>query len=213
MYERILVPLDGSELAERALSYAGAIAKRLKSEIVLLTVCAPGGDLERPLRAYLEKQAEELVSMGAKASAVVMEGDAAEEILSLAEANYAGLIVVCAHGLGGSSRWAMGNVASKVLQKSQTPTLLVKPGGPKPALDENGLGSILVSLDGSHFAEAIIPYVEVLVRGMDSEVSLVTVVDPVKLPRLESYGHWVDLSAPGVSIFETWGLTEFWLSA
>jgi len=192
MYERILIPLDGSELAERALSYAGAIAKRLKSEIVLLTVCTPGGGLERPLRAYLEKQAEELVSMGAKASAVVVEGDAAEEILSFAEANYAGLIVVSTHGLGGSSRWAMGNVASKVLQKSHTPALLVKPGGSEPALDENGLGSILVSLDGSHFAEAIIPYVEVLVRGMDSEAALVTVVEPVKLPRMESYGHWVD---------------------
>lgn len=192
MYERILVPLDGSELAERALSYAGAIATRLKSEIVLLTVCAPGGCLERPLRAYLEKQAEELVSMGAKASAVVAEGDAAEEILNLAEANYVGLIVVSTHGLSGSGRWAMGNIASKVLQKAHTPTLLVKPGKSEPAFDEKGLGSVLVSLDGSHFAEAILPYVEDLARGMDSEAALLTVVEPVKLPRMESYGHWVD---------------------
>jgi len=192
MYERILVPLDGSELAERALTYAGAIAKRLKSEIVLLTVCAPGGCLERPLTAYLEKKADELVSLGAKASPLVVEGDAAEEILNLAEANYVGLIVVSTHGFSGISRWAMGNVANKVLQKSHTPTLVVKAGESEGVSGENGLGSILVSLDGSHFAEAIIPYVEGLARGMDSEAALVTVVEPVKLPRMESYGHWVD---------------------
>lgn len=192
MYERILVPLDGSDLAELALPYAGLLAGRLKSEVLLLTVCASGACLERPLAAYLEKKADELTSMGAKASPLVVEGDAAEEILNLAETNYVGLIIVSTHGFGGISRWAMGNIANKVLRKSHTPTLLVKSGESEPVSGEKRLGVILVSLDGSHFAEAIIPYVEGLARGVDSEAELVTVVEPVKLPRLESYGHWVD---------------------
>jgi len=192
MYERILVPLDGSELAERALTYAGAIAKRLKSEIVLLTVCEPGGCLERPLTAYLEKSADQFLSLGIKVSPLVVEGDAAGEILNLAETDYVDLIIISTHGFSGIGRWPLGNIAGKVLQRSHTPTLLVKSSESDTVSGENGLGSILVSLDGSHFAEAIIPYVEGLARGMDSEAALVTVVEPVKLPRMESYGHWVD---------------------
>jgi len=193
MYERILIPLDGSELAELALPYAGLIAAKLKSEVVLLTVCPSGVCLERPLTAYLEKKADELMSMGAKASSMVVEGDAAEEILNLAETNYVDLIIVSTHGFGGISRWAMGNIANKALQRSHTPTLLVKSGESEPVSGEKRLGSILVSLDGSHFAEAIVPYTEGLAVGMGSEVSLLRVVEPVKLPRLDSYRYWADL--------------------
>ncbi|MFU8795761.1 MAG: universal stress protein [Dehalococcoidia bacterium] len=193
MFERILVPLDGSELAERALPYAGAIAKRLGSEVVLLTVSGPGDCVERPLRAYLEKRADELLSPRAKASSLVLEGDAAEEILNLAETNYVDLIVISTHGCSGSSRWPVGSIAGKVLLRSHTPTLLVKPGAPETALDEIELRRILVALDGSHFAESIIPCVEGLAVGMSSEVSLLRVVEPVRLPRLDAYGHWDDL--------------------
>ncbi len=192
MYERILVPLDGSELAERSLLYAGAIANSLGSEVVLLTVSGPGDRLERPLRAYLEKKADELLARGAKASSLVVEGDAAAEILNLAATNYVDLIVISTHGCSGGSRWPLGSIASKVLQRSHMPTLLVKPGESDTVLEVRGLKRILMSLDGSHFAESIIPHVEVLAVSMGSQVSLLRVVEPVRLPRVESYGHWED---------------------
>lgn len=193
MYERILVPLDGSELAEGALPYAAGIAKGMRSEVVLITVCAPCDGLQHPLRVYVDKKAEEFSSSGVRASSLVVRGDAASEILNSAEKNRIGLIVISAHGLSGVSRWSLGSIANKVVQESHIPTLLIKSSESETASADKELRSILVSLDGSHFAEAIIPYVEVLAQGMDSEVALLRVVEPVKLPRLDSYGHWVDL--------------------
>lgn len=193
MYERILVPLDGSELAEGALPYAKAIATRLGSEVLLLTACTPHDCLDRPLRAYLDNKAEELASSGIGASSLVVQGDVADEILASAENNSVSLIIISTHGISGVSRWALGNIANKVLQESDIPTLLIRAGESATISAEKKLRSILMSLDGSHFAEAIIPYVAGLARGMDSEVDLLRVIDPIKLPRLESYGHWLDL--------------------
>ena len=192
MYERILVPLDGSELAERALPYAEGIALRLHSEVILLTVSALGDCLERLLRAYLENKAGELLSSGVKASPLVVEGDTANEILNLAEKNHVDLIIISTHGRSGISRWALGNVANKVLRASHIPTLLIKSSELETVSAGKVLGNILVPLDGSQFAEAIIPYVEGLAQGMDSEVALLRVIEPIKLPNLAAYGQWVD---------------------
>lgn len=192
MYERILVPLDGSELAEGALPYAEGIATKLHSQVILLTVSAPGDYLQRPLRAYLEKKAGELLSSGVEASPVVVEGDAANEILNHAEENRVGLIIISTHGRSGISRWALGNIANKVLQASHIPTLLIKSSELETTSTGKELRSILVPLDGSQFAEAIIPYVAGLAQGMDGEVALVRVVEPTKLPHLAGYGQWVD---------------------
>lgn len=193
MYERILVPLDGSELAERALPYAEGIAKRMRSEVVLITVCASCDGLGRSLKVYVDKKAEELSSSGVRAHSLLVQGDAASEILNSAEKSCIGLIIISTHGRTGVSRWALGSVANKVVQGSHIPTLLIKSSESETASADKELRSILVSLDGSHFAEAIIPYVEVLAQGMDSEVALLRVVEPVKLPRLHLYGHGGDL--------------------
>ena len=192
MYKRILVPLDGSERAERALAYAQTIAARLHSEVVLLTVSAPDASLELPLRAYLEKKTGELASSGVEASPLLMQGDAAGEILNLAETNYVDLIIISAHGGSGATRWALGNVASKVLQKSRVATIVTRSSGTDVIPVEQELGSILVMLDGSRFAEAIIPHVESLAQAMDSEISLLRVIEPITLPRLAAYSQWVD---------------------
>lgn len=82
--QRTLVPLDGSELREGALSYAEGVAIGLPSEVILLTVCAEADWLERLLRAYLEEKAGQLLSLGIKASPSVVQGDAAKEILDFA---------------------------------------------------------------------------------------------------------------------------------
>jgi nucleotide-binding universal stress UspA family protein len=164
----------------------------LHSEVILLTVSALGDCLERLLRAYLENKAGELLSSGVKASPLVVEGDTANEILNLAEKNHVDLIIISTHGRSGISRWALGNVANKVLRASHIPTLLIKSSELETVSAGKVLGNILVPLDGSQFAEAIIPYVEGLAQGMDSEVALLRVIEPIKLPNLAAYGQWVD---------------------
>lgn len=183
MYERILVPLDGSELAERALLYVEGVAGRLHSEVILLTAYVPGEGLERPLRAYLEKRAEELRSLGIKASPLVIQGNAASEILDFAEKNDIGLIVISTHGRTGPGVWAMGSIANKVVQKSRIPTLLIRSTELERVVAKKDLQKILVPLDGSQFAESIIPCVEGLAKGRDNEVILLRVIEPIKPPH------------------------------
>ena len=89
----------------------------------------------------------------------------ANEILDFADKNDIGLIIISAYGRTGPGRWAMGSITHKVLQRSRVPALLIRTSGPETALDEKELRKILVPLDGSRFAEAVIPYVEGLAWG------------------------------------------------
>lgn len=186
MYERILVPLDGSELAEAALPYVQGLAERLNSEVILFTVCAQGEWLERPLRAYLEKRAEELQSLGVKASPLIVEGDPAYEILNFSQENNIGLIAISTHGRTGISRWALGSIANKVLQKSHIPLYLVRSKGIEEVLEERKLRRILIPLDGSPFAEGVVPFAEEIAAGV-SEIILLRVIEPFRLPQVPSF--------------------------
>ena len=186
MYEKILVPLDGSELAEGALPYVEGLARKLGSEAILLTACTPGECLERPLRAYLEKRAEELRSLGVKASPMVVQGDAANEILDFAQKNNIGLITVSTHGHTGISSWALDSIANKVLQRSHIPILLIRSKELEAVLAEKELQKILILLDGSQFAESIIPYIEGMANGFN-EVILLRVIKPMNIPHVHAY--------------------------
>ncbi len=192
MYERILVPLDGSEIAEGALPYAEGVARRLHSEVILLTACLPGESLERPLRAYLEKRAEELKSLGIKATQLVVWGNTASEILDFSEKNGIGLIIISTHGRTGPSFWPLGSIANKVLQRSRIPVLLIRSRELEAVIRENELRKILVPLDGSQFAEGIIPYVEGLADGMNDEVMLLRVIEPMDYTIQSTSGPWFD---------------------
>ena len=192
MYERIVVPLDGSELAEEALPYVKELASRLQSEVVLFTVCVPGEAHERLLKAYLEKRAEELQSLGIKASPLVVCGNTAKEILDFSEKNSIDLIVISSHGHTGFSIWPLGSITNKVLQRSLIPVFMVRSMGMGKPVLEKELQKILVPLDGSIFAEKVIPYVESLADGMDSEVILLRIIKPIEFPHWGTSGPWVD---------------------
>lgn len=182
MYERILVPLDGSELAEQALRYAETVARRCNSEVILFTACTPGDWLHRPLRAYLESKAKEFKSSGIKVSTKVVQGSPATEILNFAKNDDIGLIIISSHGRTGATLWVLGGVANKVLRRSRGPTLLVRSSKSERLVPNKELRKILLPLDGSEFAEAAIPYVENLAKGPDNEVVLLTVVEPISIP-------------------------------
>ena len=107
MYEKILVPLDGSELAEQAIPYVEQLAQRLKSEVILITVCLPGDPLERALAEYAERRAEKIQSLGVKTRSLCIEGDPADSIINFTGKNNVGLIVISTHGKTGVSHWPL----------------------------------------------------------------------------------------------------------
>jgi len=141
MYKRILVPLDGSELAKKALDHAEKLAETFDSEIILLQVVpfmpiygAP--ELMTPFivdekqkevaERYLTNLSEELKKRGFKATATVKTGQqVAVEIIDFAKESGVDLIVMCTHGRSGITRWVLGSVAHKVLTRAETPILLV----------------------------------------------------------------------------------------
>jgi len=185
MYEKILVPLDGSELAETVVPYVGELAARMDSEITLLHVCSPSeAHYCHVNQIYLDKLAEslrsELSTNRGKAVgiiSVVGSGNSAEEISGYAESNGMNLIAMSTHGRAGVGRWVLGSVADKLVRSSRTPILLVRSKVPERVSAEAWPSKgILVPLDGSEFGEAALPYVEELAKTLNKEVVLLQVV-------------------------------------
>ncbi len=142
---RILVPLDGSRLAEQALPEAITLAKANRSEIWLLqSVEFPEywgeeyagmhalpsmistEEQEAAAREYLLQRAEGLTAEGIPAQIVVTTGHAASAISDVVADNDIDLIVMCTHGRSGLSRWVFGSVAEKVVRLAQCPVLLIR---------------------------------------------------------------------------------------
>ena len=140
MYKRILLPLDGSALAEQALPHAAAQAKQFQAELVLLKILEP---LEKNVnisidavrraeeathelaRDYLESVAPGIRKSGVSVRVITVNGKPHEEIVSCAEAEQVDLIVICTRGHSGLTRWLMGSVADRVVRGASVPVLLV----------------------------------------------------------------------------------------
>jgi nucleotide-binding universal stress UspA family protein len=144
MYQRILVPLDGSTLAEGVLPHVQALVKSLGAELVLLRVAFthvfPGAD---PIQSQVTavKEAEDYVSglakrlqeEGVRAEAKVRYGDPVEEILDHVTWNHIDLIAMATHGRTGLKRVVMGSVAEHVLRRTSVPMLLMRAALPEEA--------------------------------------------------------------------------------
>jgi nucleotide-binding universal stress UspA family protein len=145
MYKKILVPLDGSELAKKGLEEAEKLAKFFEAEIVLFQVVPfmpiyGSPELVTPLivdekqkeavEKYLANVAKELKKTGLRVTATVRTGQqVAAEIIDLAKEVGADLIVMCTHGRSGITRWVLGSTAHKVLIRAETPILLIRSRG------------------------------------------------------------------------------------
>lgn len=191
MYEKILVPLDGSELAEVSLPFAEELAGRLGSEVTLVHVIKSVDDPQLPMhKSYIQKIIEtvkrdakkHLEKPGGKTikiESVILVGHPAKEILDYADKEGIGLIIMSTHGRTGIKRWALGSVADKVVRASNQPVALIRCGGACAKLREKGIiNKALVSLDGSKRSEAIIPYIEELASKLKAEVVLLHLWEP-----------------------------------
>ena len=179
-FRKILVPLDGSEIAEKAIPYARAASRKRESTITLLTVIAASEERDHPMEAYLAEKAEALESEGVRVSTAVARGEPAKEIVEYADENAMDLIVISSHGYSGIKRRIIGSVAQEVLHGTCVPVLLVKPGDAKPG--EVEFRKVIVALDGSPFSETSILYAEQLMKGTGAEVVLLRVSDPPIVP-------------------------------
>lgn len=141
MYKKVLVPLDGSALAESVLPHAVALAKGCNiPEVWLLQAEEPlpvtEGMTESMLKVheqrrseslrYLERTSQRLTKDGVSVKYEVQEGEAGETIVRFAEKNGVDLIIMATHGRSGVSRWVFGSVADKVLRAARVPVLLVR---------------------------------------------------------------------------------------
>jgi len=202
MYERILVPLDGSNQAEIALPYAEELSAKFGSGLILASVSEPEvPDMTGAYRAYLEHLTENvqrrLSDRGANKEArvciEVLMGKPATEILQYADENNVSLIAMASrggsHGGPDEGAWLLGNIASKVVQAASKPILLIRAPARSTALQQKRLlKKILVPLDGSETGEAALSHVESLARSFDAQVILFHVLELAPVPILVAPG-------------------------
>ena len=185
VFEQILVPLDGSELAEQALPYAAELARVTGSRVHLLHLAPPMAptrfpEIEREAEAMLDRAAEFLRVRSVSAEATVDHAtlDAAgRAILAKAHAISAGLILLTTHGRGGLGRWVYGSVADQLIRRTDLPLLLV-PAAAARDWTEGRPRRLLVPLDGSPFAEEALDTAVGLAARCGGRLVLVSAVDP-----------------------------------
>jgi len=145
VFNKILVPLDGSDLASRVLSKAEDLAKSFKSQLVLLAVgSAPVGEISEsspkvgteavarlPVVKYLEETAAALRAKNLTVTWDYKEGNPALEIMAYAVGHRMDLIILGSHGAG-EVAWHLGSVAHRVFNHSPVPVLLLRVLGPQP---------------------------------------------------------------------------------
>ncbi len=147
MYSKILVPLDGSPLSEKALEHAAELAQGTDAEIILLEAvqdslaAVPEARYKVPVRQvygcairgmkYLEDIAGRLRREGRKVRCDVLEGDPRDAILSFARREKVDLIVMSTHGRAGLKRKVLGCLAEKLVFVTSAPVMLVKRGVPR----------------------------------------------------------------------------------
>lgn len=186
MYEKILVPLDGSKLAELALPYAEKLTEAFDSELVLFSSCAPADSKYLHLQQLYIGKMVELVKSHIKEGAKVKIqqattlGEPAREIVNYAKENNVSLIIMSSHGRSGIMLWAMGSTANKVIQQASTPILLIKAKAASPLEKGEILNRILIPLDGSDTGEAVLPYARELAEKLRAEIILLQVIAPGK---------------------------------
>lgn len=189
MYNKILVPLDGSALSEGVLPYVRSLARAINVPVELLlvnessqlTTSSPpmhGGE-------YLEKVAASFSGI-TDVKCAVERGNPAGMIVDLAAATPGTLIAMATHGYSGAQRWLLGSVAEKVLHATTNHLLLVRPAEGE-SRGEAELNTVLVPLDGSELAEKVLPTVRDLASRLRLKVVLVRVLTPLYVGQPEAF--------------------------
>ncbi len=212
MFQRILVPLDGSLRAEQALPVAARIARATGGSLLLVQVINPPIDYSGGLglAPLMTEQAVELEMAGAtgylnavaaspglsgiETRTEVSFGLPAQHLIAVAEAYESDLVVLCSHGRTGFTRWALGSVARTLVHQSTVPVLVLQESEVAALLARSGSACslrALVPLDGSPLAEAALNPAATLTAALaapaQGALHLVQVVKPVSPPAVEGF--------------------------
>ena len=198
MLNHILVPLDGSLLAECVLSHAVTLAQVFETRLTLLRVVErnQATGLKRaidPLQwqirkveagAYLDSLVARLNRVGLQAEKVILEGLPPERIVEFTRDHGIGMIIISTHGQSGLSGWNVSSVVQKVILHAHVPMMIVR-AHTSPATDiaQMRYQRVLVPLDGSRRAECVLPLAKRLALSHNSQLLLVHAVVKPELPR------------------------------
>ncbi|OJX43871.1 MAG: hypothetical protein BGO78_02595 [Chloroflexi bacterium 44-23] len=192
MFTRILVPLDGSELAEKVLPFTCYLAEKFQATLVLFHVVEKDAPKEihgqhhlrhvDEARIYLNKVAENPACAGitiVQDVHEVQEEGVAQTIRDHAEELKTDLIVLCAHGNGGLRDVFFGSIAQQVIREGRIPVVFIRPETIK-VLPINPIRHILLPLDGSKSHEDSIPIAATLAEKFHAKINLLTVVPTIE---------------------------------
>ena len=201
MFKTILVPLDGSQLADCVLPHVVAIARPFDSEITLLrmlekTQAGTSAQLfdlvnwqinKTRATLYLEKIKARIQREKTRVQTTVIEGLVADGITEYAHSHGIKLIVLSSHGRNGLTRWGISSITQKIIMSAQTSLLIVRAhqdGIHSDELSERPLyRRILVPLDGSQRAENVLPIVTQLAQFHRSQIHLVQIIQTPEMAR------------------------------
>jgi nucleotide-binding universal stress UspA family protein len=185
MYQRIVVPLDGSKLAEGVLPAVCQLAEGLDARVRLISVAdidavAPRGlsqqepiarDAMNKARRYLESLVPFLPLGGGRVQVSATVDNVAQGIVAEAEREADTLLAMSTHGRSGVGRFVIGSIADRVLHSTKTPLLLYRPRPEAPGAER--IASVIVPLDGSTRAQKVLPSVRELAQKLSLSVILI----------------------------------------
>lgn len=195
MYNKIVVPLDGSNVAETVLPYVREFADSLKAQIELLGVIEPvlagihdyvyskhhisvEDLLLKQTEDYLKKASAYFSGTPGTVTTKIVKGIAAEKIVEEAR-DPSTLIAMSTHGRSGVGRWAMGSVTDKVLHMAAKPMFIVRGSDEKPAAAAAKFRNVIVPLDGSSVAEQALVTATEIAKSMNLKIIIARVTPPL----------------------------------
>ncbi len=199
----VLVTLDGSEYAEQVLPAAESICSAFHARLTLVTVLPEPSRFglfhrtgaqpailngeRRERRAYLQGVAKRMRAKGIEVTTSVLTGPVAESVNQFMKEQRIDMSVISTRGRSGLQRWLLGSVAAHWIQLATQPVLVIHPApeGPPPV---PGFGKLLVALDGSEYAERVLP----MVRASTQYGSLVILLRVPEVPEAQGFGIMTD---------------------
>jgi nucleotide-binding universal stress UspA family protein len=178
--DRLITPLDGSPLAELALSHSVRFAKRFGATLELVQVLDPAASSGRPTLVAVDEAERYLNDVASRycdsvrIELHVLHGSPVDELLKFFRRPGNSMVVMSRHGHGARSRARFGGVAKRLLRQTTLPILVVDES---QASTSGEINDILVPLDGSKLASSVLPYA-IAIAGQEGRVCLVRVVQP-----------------------------------
>ncbi len=204
MFQKLLVPLDGSPFSARALPVATALARRTGASLHLVTVLDPAayvpfvpGEVLMPVldtdalaarreadEAAIAAEAARLAASGRTVTGALLEGTVVETLAEHASRIGADLVVMTTHGRSGLGRLWLGSVATSFLHRAPCPVFLVRPSDSAAPGDASPLptGPLLLPVDGSAFGESVVRHATAFAEAIGVPIALFTVAIPNAIP-------------------------------